>query len=182
MTTTSTSRFLAALLIGGLMLVSPGQSLADKGQCGQPTSTGATVKTSDALSILKEAVQQVTDCDPKLCICDVNSSGGINTTDALLVLKKAVAQPVTLTCTTGPCGPTGLACTSTKITTRAGSDLDSGWTGIAHNSDIIQGAVITARVKRSCSTTISQECQHDDDCPGSETCVPSCNCKDDVRW
>ncbi len=170
------SRVLAAMFIGGLLLSAPGLSLAEKGDCGQPSSTGAGPKASDAQTILKDAVGQATDCDAKQCICDVNNSGGTNTTDALLTLKKAVGQDVALTCN---CPPGGPACTSGRLTTQAGSDLDSGWTGIAHNSDVIIGASITARVKRECSVSTDVECEQDADCPGSETCEPTCDCIND---
>lgn len=64
--------------------------------CGIPTSTtSAGPKTSDALFVLKAAVQ-ATNCD--LRVCDANDSGTVTTTDALLVLKKAVGQGVTLGC------------------------------------------------------------------------------------
>lgn len=174
------TRVLAAMFVGGLLLSAPGLALAETGDCGQPTSTGVGPKASDAQTILKDAVGQVTDCDPKPCICDVNNSGSTNTTDALIALRKAVGQDVTLTCPPGCIGDGGPACTSGKITTRPGSDLDSGFTGIAHNSDIILGASITARVKRECSTSTDTECEKDADCPGGETCVPTCDCNDDV--
>lgn len=173
--TKSTTRFLAALVFGGLLLSAPAPALAVKGDCGQPSSGGANPAASDALTILKEAVGQATDCDAKPCICDVNSNGTITSPDALATLRKAVGQPVTLTCMCEE----GLACTSAKITTRPGSDLDSGWTGLAHDSDIVLGASITARVKRECSGGNDVECQKDADCPNGETCDATCDCNGD---
>jgi hypothetical protein len=64
--------------------------------CGKPTnSSGAAPKASDALFVLKAAVQTVT-CD--LLVCDVNDSGSVTASDALLTLKKAVGAAVTLNC------------------------------------------------------------------------------------
>ncbi len=179
MTIKSTSRFLAALVVGGLLAASPGVATADPGDCGQPFSQGADIVTSDALAVLRAAVgQPIPQCtgEGKFCLCDVQGNGSIVTTDALIVLRAAVGQPVTLNC---QCEPNGLACTSAEIFTRAGSDLDSGWTGIAHNSDIIEGASITVRVKRECSGN-GAECEHDDDCAGQGTCEPTCDCNGDV--
>lgn len=68
---------------------------AAKGDCGQPSSTGATPKSSDALFVLKAAVGTV-DCD--LCVCDVTNDAKVTSTDALRILKKAVGQDVTLSC------------------------------------------------------------------------------------
>jgi hypothetical protein len=184
MTIKSTSRILAALVLGGLLAASPGVAPAAQYDCGQPQSTGDSPLTSDALAVLRAAVgQSVANCTGiYFCVCDVDNNGTILTADALRVLRAAVGQVVTLNC--GPnCpdeGPSELPCTSAEIFTRPGSDLDSGWTGLAHNSDIILGASITVRVKRECSVTTSQECEHDEDCPGEETCEPTCDCNDDV--
>jgi hypothetical protein len=184
MTIKSTSRFLAALIVGGLLAASPGTAPAAQFDCGQPQSSGDEPLTSDALAALRAAVgQAVTNCTgDKFCVCDVDNSGQILTSDALRILRAAVGQVVTLDCG-DDCGDTGpcvdcLPCTSAEIFTRPGSDLDSGWTGIAHNSDIILGASITVRVKRECSNDGS-ECEQDDDCTGG-TCEPTCDCNDDV--
>jgi hypothetical protein len=182
MTIKSTSRTLAALLVGGMLALSPGMAAAAMGDCGQPVSNGDGPVTTDALAILRAAVgQSVPGCtgEGKFCACDVNASESITTSDALRVLQAAVGQPVSLDCDCGD-PPVGFPCTSAEIFTRQGSDLDSGWTGIAHNADIILGASITVRVKRECSETTTQECEQDEDCPGEETCEPTCNCLDDV--
>lgn len=64
--------------------------------CGIPTSaTATTPKTSDALFVLKAAVQ-TSNCD--LLVCDVNGSGTVTTTDALFILRRAVGQSVELDC------------------------------------------------------------------------------------
>jgi len=175
--TKSFSRFLAALLVGSALLAAPTGALAVKGDCGQPTSLTGNPKASDAQTILKAAVGQPTDCDAKVCICNVNSAGGITTTDALLVLKFAVGQEVVLNC---PCPPPSgePACTSAEFQSRTGSDLDSGWTGIAHDSDLILGASLTFRTMRRCSDN-QAECSKDSDC-ASNDCVPTCDCNEDV--
>lgn len=64
--------------------------------CGIPTNPdAASPKTSDALFVLKAAVQS-SHCE--LPVCDVNDSGTVTTSDALLILKKAVGQTVNLNC------------------------------------------------------------------------------------
>lgn len=99
----TSKRGFARLLFTTAMLILPsGPAAAAKGDCGQPTSTGISPKTSDALTILRESVGLATDCDSAACICDVNNNKSITTTDALLVLKKAVGQPVSLNCSCGP--------------------------------------------------------------------------------
>jgi len=173
--------FLSVILCGGVLAWSP-PAFGALGDCGQPSSIGSSPSASDAQELLKTAVgQPVTKCnsfpDP-LCVCDVNNSGSINTTDALILLRKAVGQPVLLNCP--PCNDPPPACTSAIITTGAGSDLDSGWTGVAHNSDIVVGATLTVRVKRECSgATANVECRKDSDCIGNGTCVATCNCWND---
>lgn len=169
-------RVLAALLAGGLVIAGAGASLAANGDCGQPQSNGSMPNAADALTILKEAVGQATTCDPKPCICDVDDNGSINAADALRTLRKAVGQAVTLTCDCG--GPVGPACTSAELFTRAGSDLDSGWTGVGHDADIVEGASITFRTLRRCSDN-QAACTKDSDC-GNADCVATCDCNDDT--
>jgi hypothetical protein len=151
--------------------------------CGQPLldGFGDTPLTSDALAILRAAVgQEVDGCSgERFCLCDVDCSGSVTTADALRVLRAAVGLQVDLHCccaVSADCLP----CTSAEIFTRPGSDLDYGWTGLAHDSDPTLGASITMRVKRECSVTTDQECERDEDCPESETCEPTCDCVNDV--
>ncbi|HEY2773391.1 MAG TPA: hypothetical protein VGK20_04990 [Candidatus Binatia bacterium] len=73
----------------------PSPAWAANGDCGQPSSTGAAPKASDALFILKTAVSSET-CD--LCVCDVTNDGKITASDALKTLKVAVGQNATLAC------------------------------------------------------------------------------------
>lgn len=172
------SRLLAALLLGSALLSSPAVSLAAKGDCGQPSSSGTKPSSADALQILKKAVNQASTCNDKPCICDVNGSGSVTASDALLTLKKAVGQAVTLNCS--KCSSGKKPCTSGTLTTRTGSDLDSGWTGVAHNSDLIQDASISIRTLRRCSTTTSTTCVKNTDCPTGETCKATCDCDTDT--
>lgn len=177
--TTKLSRILATVFLGGILLSgallgSPTASLAAKGDCGQPSSNGAKPTSTDSLIILKSAVGQATTCDAKKCICDVNGNGSVTSTDSLVVLKYAVGQAVTLNC---KCASDKKPCTSAQFESRTGSDLDSGYTGIAHNSDIILGASINFRTMRRCSDT-QAECSKNSDCT-SNSCVPTCDCNGD---
>jgi len=186
--TKSISRFLAASLIGGIMLAAPAASLALNGDCGIPSTNGAMPTTTDAQAILREAVGNATTCDTNPsgpCVCDVNYDGveiKITTGDALIDLRKAVGQSVTLVCgcdtTTTTLPPSdGVACTSAVFQSRTGSDLDSGWTGIGHNADLILGASISFRTLRRCSDN-QAACEKDSDC-GNNDCDPTCDCLGD---
>ncbi|HYB98528.1 MAG TPA: hypothetical protein VEC57_05270 [Candidatus Limnocylindrales bacterium] len=143
-------------------------AIAANGDCGQPVSSGNKPVAGDCLAILKEAVGQNTQCDAKPCICDVNGNGLVQASDALHCLRFAVGGQPPLQCNCG------LPCTSAEIFTLPGSDLDSGWTGIAHNSDLIEGASITFRGVRRCSDN-QEVCERDSDCDGG-TCQLTCNC------
>src|SRR6185369_11797032 len=66
--------------------------------CGDANGDG-TVKASDALAVLKDAVGG-DQCAARPCVCDANGSGTLTAADALAVLKAAVGAPVTLAC---PC-------------------------------------------------------------------------------
>ena len=105
---------------------------ADKGECGQPVSTGASPNTSDCLDILRAAVGSVT-CTPS-CICDVNASGSLTTLDALLCLKNAVGQDVTLSC--------GDSChvTTTTSTTTTSSSTSSSSSSLTESYDFCEEA------------------------------------------
>jgi hypothetical protein len=171
-------RVLVAIAAGGLlpvllsMTVSP--AFGAKGDCGQPSSNGAKPAASDALTCLKEAVGQDTACDDKPCICDISGDGTTAVSDCLRLLKIAVGQPLSLDC---DCGPDGFPCTSGMLESRLGSDLDTGWTGIAHDQDLILGARVSARILRRCSDDQSV-CLRAEDCDNGD-CVATCDCIDD---
>jgi hypothetical protein len=167
-------RSIGPILCASLSLAAP--AWAGLGDCGQPVSSTADPLVSDAHAILRAAVGRPTPCDPRPCICDVNGLGGINTGDALAVLRLAVGHSVELAC---DCGPLGAACTSASFTV-TGSELDLGWTGIAHDQELWRAEAFFARVKRRCSATSSVECVRDADCPGDQTCLATCDCTDDV--
>ena len=76
------SRFLAATTLGGIMLIAPAIAMANKGDCGQPNSTGANPSSSDALIILQFGVGIDNACSDNPCICDVNASGSTTAGDA----------------------------------------------------------------------------------------------------
>ncbi len=158
-----------------LSLLLPVAALAAKGDCSQPSSSGTTPRASDCLFILKTAVGSET-CTPE-CICDVNGDGRVRASDALTCLKVAVGQNIPLAC---DCPVDGVACTSAEFRALVGSDLDSGWTGVAHNAELIEGAAISFRTARRCSTS-DELCVEDEDCPGAETCDPTCDCLSDTE-
>jgi hypothetical protein len=180
MTKTFVRRFIPVLLMGALLVSAPTASNAANQACGQPSSAGASPTTQDALAALRAAVGLPSSCSVKPCVCDVNNSGGITTGDALVILRKAVGQGVTLNCPPGCIGGdvNPIACTSAEFQSRTGSDLDSGWTGIAHNQDLILGAAITFDTMRRCSNDQSV-CEVDADCGGGD-CVPTCDCGADT--
>lgn len=76
-------------------LFSTPNAFAIFGDCGQPASNGAAPKASDALTVLKVAVGQLT-CEP--CVCDLSGNGTITAPDALATLKLAVGQVVARNC------------------------------------------------------------------------------------
>ncbi|HYC56617.1 MAG TPA: hypothetical protein VEL28_16930 [Candidatus Binatia bacterium] len=97
-------------VLGFLSLGVPVSGRAANGDCGQPSSNGASPTASDCLFILRTAVGSET-CTPQ-CICAPKGTLPVTTTDALLCLKKAVGQNVQLNC---PCD--GTTTTSTTTTT-----------------------------------------------------------------
>jgi len=167
---------LASAVIGAQLLAEPAVVMAGHLDCAQPNTSGTKPVAQDCLAILKYAVgQAVEGCATKPCICDANGSGVPPlASDALLCLKFAVGQPVSLNCI---CKPSGPACTSAELTTLAGSDLDSGFTGLGHNADVVIGSKITARILRRCSDN-NDPCVKNSDC-GSNDCKATCDCDND---
>ncbi|RMD86349.1 MAG: DUF4215 domain-containing protein [Candidatus Dadabacteria bacterium] len=60
------------------------------------------------------------------------------------------------------------------LVSESGTQLDSGWNGLAHDTDLIEGASITFAVVRRC-TTDQSVCMTDADCPGGK-CELTCDC------
>src|SRR6185295_6418205 len=84
-----------------LLLACSKPAFAARGDCGQPSSNGATPLASDCLYILRAALG-IGSCDPT-CICDLNASGGSPTaSDALTCLKTSLGVAGLLNC---PCEP-----------------------------------------------------------------------------
>jgi len=177
MTRQSLTRLSAAVLAATLF-ATPGTSHA--AGCAQPLSNGALPNATDCLYILQAAVF-IRTCDPA-CECAPKGALPPSATDALICLKAATGQPVTLNCPP-PCGTTTTTipvsneppCSSAQFFAVGGSDLDSGWNGLGHNTDIVEGASITLRVVRRCSND-SAVCNVDADCTGGATCDLTCNC------
>jgi hypothetical protein len=65
-------------------------------------------------------------------------------------------------------------CSSAKVFAVAGSDLDSGYNGLGHNAEIVEGASIALRIARRCSND-SNLCESDADC-GAGCCNLTCDC------
>jgi hypothetical protein len=93
------TKVLAMLLATFVVMTwsAPRASLAAKGDCGQPVSTGNAPTSTDCLYILRTAVGIQT-CSPQPCICDTGAGAGITATDGLLCLRKAVGLNVQLVC------------------------------------------------------------------------------------
>jgi hypothetical protein len=169
--------FTAGALVLSIFL--PAAALAAQGDCSQPSTNNEGPRASDCLAILKVAVGAqacLPDSDEE-CICDVSGDGNVRASDALQCLRYAVGQVgVTLDCDCPPVDG-GPACTSAELFVLSGSDLDSGWTGIAHNAEVIEGGSVLIRTLRRCS--ISDEiCVEDEDCPSGELCNPTCDCNE----
>jgi cysteine-rich repeat protein len=173
--------FTGTIAVGLLatVLLTAGSGLAANGDCGQPVTNGARPTATDCLHILRTSVSLET-CDPT-CICDTNNSTTTTATDALICLQFAVSTPgVVLNCGSNcPPKPMGDGCTSAELFALAGSDLDTGWTGLAHNSEIVEGASITFSVLRRC-TGNDAVCLEDSDCVGQGTCEATCDCDTDT--
>ncbi len=168
----SSATVLAAGAIVALQIVTVSeQARACGSACSQPVSTGARPTASDCLFILRAAVGLAL-CDPE-CICRPNG-GGLTTTatDALLCLRVSTGQNLALNCACGV--PPPPPCTSAEFFAVAGSDLDSGYNGLGHNADIVEGASITLRMLRRCSND-DTICEADVDCSGGR-CDLTCNC------
>jgi hypothetical protein len=171
---------------------------AQTGACGQPVSAGATPTASDARYTLLSAIGARV-CDP--CVCDVDSSGGVVASDALLLLNGATGIAVELSCaacdnaadcpgvaqfallskirgacsTNDDCGGIA-ACDPTVGRCRTRTNLDIGWTGLAHEQDLDD--VVPARLKLDCTGPAPcGECT----ISGLDPQLGNCRCANDNR-
>ncbi len=184
-------RFLAPAVFAVAMLALAAPSHAVQGDCAVIVTNGDKPLASDCLGILQHAVSQTLCAPLDPCVCDADGSGTILASDALLCLNVAVGNQAfqlncqcdgTTTTTTSSTTTTtlvtnGVPCTSAEFIALAGSDLDTGWTGIAFDSDVTEGASISFRVLRRCSNDQSV-CETDADCTGG-TCDATCDCIND---
>jgi len=156
----------SALLLVLVALATP--TFAAQGNCGQPLTTGNTPTATDALFILRTAVGLET-C--ALCVCDVNDDGSTSATDSLLALRASIGIDVELQCP--PCGAAecpgiaqfvllagtrgecvtnadcgGFPCDPSIGRCRTASELDNGWTGLAHDADV--NDIVPARLVLDC--------------------------------
>lgn len=158
------------------LTISPAVSMAAKGDCGQPRSSGSKPLSSDCLEILRQAVglgDGSCGSDPK-CTCDVNNDTKVFSSDALICLNVAVSVPgAKLNCPN--CTVSGVPCTSAELFTLANSDLDSGWTGVGHNAGVVEGTSLTIRTLRRCSGN-NAVCVEDENCPSGQLCKSTCDC------
>jgi hypothetical protein len=130
-----TVRHLFVTCCAALVLATAQTASAGLGDCGQPLSSGERPTASDALYILRTAVD-LEDCTAtgQPCICDVNSTGSATASDALVVLQVAVDLPVVLACAPGcPAGDTTTT-TTTTVTTSSSSSTSLSSTSTSSTS------------------------------------------------
>ena len=192
------SRLLAAVGVIHIFLLSPEPASSQVGACGQPVSTGTTPTASDARFTLLAAIGARV-CD--ICVCDVDSSGDIMASDALALLNDATGLTVSLTCTScgvdaecpgvaqfallskirdvcssnTDCG--GVAVCDPSIgRCRTATNLDIGWTGLAHLQDLDD--IVPARLRLECSGPAPcGECT----IAGLDPQLGNCRCANDNR-
>jgi hypothetical protein len=166
--------------------------------CAQPVSAGDSTTSSDSRFILLAAIG-ARFCD--LCLCDVDGSGATMATDSLASLNGSVGLPIDLNCpscgddaqcpgvaqvvllamirgpcsTDADCGGIG-TCDTALGRCRTVTDLDVGWTGIAHNSDLNDG--VPSRLELDCDGPAP--CG---ECPilGLDPQLGNCRCENDNR-
>ncbi|HYC54540.1 MAG TPA: hypothetical protein VEL28_06360 [Candidatus Binatia bacterium] len=189
--------FILALMV----LALPASALAALGDCGQPATSGSQPTTRDALYVLRASVGSE-ECE--LCVCDVDDSGDIETTDALAVLRTAVGLDAAIDCpdeceidtssqcpgvaqfalfssVRGPCSSnTDCAAFSVCDTElgrcRTATDVDVGWTGLAHNADTDDP--VPARLFLDCEGPAPcGECE----IVGHDPSLGNCRCANDNR-
>ncbi len=70
------------------------------------------------------------------------------------------------------------SCAGMVFETRAGSELDEGWSGKVHDVDFVAGARTSWKVLKRCSNDQSP-CEASSDC-GGNACTPTCDCNSDA--
>ncbi|MFN2375712.1 MAG: hypothetical protein ABR538_04195 [Candidatus Binatia bacterium] len=185
---------LASLFFLGTAAAVP-QVHAAVGDCGTPLSS-TTPKTSDCLYILHAAVGNRS-C--ALCTCDVNNTAETTAADALACLRAAVGQDVPLVCppcsagcpgfvewtTAGglgqPCD-SGTPCSVGACDESLGrcvteTELDLGWKGTVHDTDIDAGSVLRVIVQCEGSAAGCGTCE----VQGVDPAPGNCRCANDTR-
>jgi hypothetical protein len=190
-------RFFRGTVVGFATLACCGVASA-AGDCGQPTSSGAASTATDSRYVLLAAIG-ARFCEP--CICDVDASGNIAATDSLTLLTVASGVSIPLTCppcdesaecpgvaqfalfakirgpcaTDEDCGGVGV-CDEIVGRCRTATNLDIGWTGLAHDQDLDD--IVPARLLLDCQGPAP--CG---ECPivGLDPQLGNCRCDSDNR-
>jgi hypothetical protein len=188
---------IVSLALLPLLAASPARAAIDI--CGVPLNDAAPPTAADALYVLRASVGLIS-CN--VCVCDVDSSGDIVASDALLVLQAAVGIAVELDCPTcvidsnecpgvaqfalfarirGACA-TNAECTAFSFCDtdigrcRTRTDVDTGWTGFAHNIDTDDP--VPARLFLDCvGPAPCGQCE----ITGHDPSLGNCRCESDNR-
>jgi hypothetical protein len=188
--------FLGAIL--GFTALACCDSASAAGDCGQPTSSGTIPTATDSRYVLLAGIG-ARFCNP--CICDVDGSGEITATDSLTLLSVASGVSIELTCppcdesaecpgvaqfalfakirgacaSNDDCGGVGL-CDEMIGRCRTATNLDIGWTGLAHEQDLDD--IVPARLLLDCEGPAP--CG---ECPivGLDPQLGNCRCANDNR-
>ena len=156
----------AALALVLAVLAVPSVSLAAKGDCGQPASSGDGPVATDCLFILRAAVGSST-CDPD-CICDLNGSGPPpNATDALTCLNASVGTPGLLNCdcpTTSTTLPGTTTTSTTSTTTEPPTTTTTTPVSTTTTTIITGGGACPDTAELTVFGQVGQSCSNDNDC------------------
>jgi hypothetical protein len=172
----SSSRARKVLLLAVAAILAGAASVEARWRdCGQPLTTGPSPTTTDALSILRSAVGIAGACELEPCVCDVSGDAKLTTADAIRALKLAVGQSVVTSC---GCAEKA-ACDRATLTVEVGSEIDLGWTGIAHDSELPSGFSLDLTVVKRCGGD-GAVCSANTDCEESVACEATCDCNHDA--
>lgn len=185
---------LASLLLLAAVATAP-QVHGAVGDCGTPLSS-TTPKTSDCLFVLNAAVGTRA-C--ALCTCDVNNNAETTAADALACLRAAVGQDVELVCPPCSAGCPGFvewtaagglgqpcddgnpcstgACDESLGRCVTETELDLGWKGTVHGSDLDAGSVLRVVVQCEGSPAGCGSCE----VQGVDPAAGNCRCSNDAR-